>query len=67
MPMKKTNISQNGSSPKDKNKKQQDEEESFKITHVFEAIAALPRVLRLVWSTHARLSVSGLRSSLLTV
>ena len=58
MPMKKTNISQNGSSPKDKNKKQQDEEESFKITHVFEAIAALPRVLRLVWSTHARLTVA---------
>ena len=58
MPMKKTNISQNGSSPKDKNKKQQDEEESFKITHVFEAIAALPRVLRLVWSTHARLTTA---------
>jgi hypothetical protein len=51
MPMKKPNISHNGSRPKDKNKKQQDEEESFKITHVFEAIAALPRVLRLVWST----------------
>jgi len=31
MPMKKTNISQNGSSIKDNNKKQQDEEESFKM------------------------------------
>src|SRR5260370_38864701 len=58
MPMKKTNISQNSSSPKDKNKKQQDEEESFKITHVFEAIAALPRLLRLGVSTHSRCPIA---------
>jgi ATP-binding cassette, subfamily B, bacterial len=56
--MKNPNTSQNGSSSKDKNKKQQDEEESFKITHVFEGIAGLPRVLRLVWSTHARLTAA---------
>ena len=58
MPMKKNNSSQNGSSPKAKDKKQQEEEENFKITHVFEAIAALPRVIRLVWSTQARLTMA---------
>src|SRR3989440_8762570 len=57
MPMKKTNSSQNGSSPKSKDKKQQ-EEENFKITHVFEALVALPRVIRLVWSTQARLTTA---------
>src|SRR6266702_2400085 len=57
MPMKKTNSSQNGSSPKSKDKKQQ-EEENFKIMHVFEALVALPRVIRLVWSTQARLTTA---------
>ncbi len=56
--MKKPNSSQNGSSPKAKDNKQQEEEENFKITHVFEAIIALPRVIRLVWSTQARLTMS---------
>ena len=58
MPMKNPNSSQNDSSPKDKNKKQQEEEGNFKITHVFEALVALPRVIRLVWSTHARLTTA---------
>jgi ATP-binding cassette subfamily B protein len=34
------------------------QEESFKITRDFEAIAGLPRVIRLVWSTDARLTTA---------
>src|SRR6266567_503224 len=30
-----------------------EQEEGFKITQVLEAFTSLPRVLRLVWSTHA--------------
>lgn len=58
LPLKKSTISQNGFDHKDKNKKLQEEDESFKITHVFEALARLPRVIRLVWSTHAWLTTS---------
>ena len=63
--MKKPASSQNGAGHKDKNKKQQEEEESFKITHVFEAIVALPRVIRLVWSTQARLTTAMAALSIL--
>ncbi len=53
--MKQRIIFHKGASSTGKGKKEA-EEEGFKITHVFEAFTSLPRVLRLVWSTDARLT-----------
>ncbi|HEV2581758.1 MAG TPA: hypothetical protein VGT44_12965, partial [Ktedonobacteraceae bacterium] len=45
--------------------KKQEEEEQFKIRHIFAAFASLPRVMKLVWSTNARLTAAMLAISIL--
>src|SRR5947209_4396477 len=45
------------SSPvRERNRRRIDTDESFKVSQIFEAFTSLPRVLRLVWSTHAWLT-----------
>ena len=46
-------------------KQEEKEEEQFKIRHIFAAFASLPRILRLVWSTDARLTTCMMLISVL--
>ena len=52
-------MKQNGTRPtRPGSRRQKEPEERFSISHVFEAFTSLPRVLRLVWSTDARMTSS---------
>jgi ATP-binding cassette subfamily B protein len=46
-------------------KQEKEEEEQFKVRHIFAAFASLPRVMKLVWSTNARLTAGMLLISVL--